>query len=79
MIDNLTLSVIRERRSTLDFTSGPVTDDQVEALLEAGRWLHLPATRSRGTSCGERPQLRAGMASSSGESPGRGEGSPPSR
>ncbi len=38
MIDNLTLKAIRERRSTLDFTSDPVTDAQIEAILEAGRW-----------------------------------------
>jgi len=38
MIDNLTLKAIRERRSTLDFTSDPVTDEQIEAILEAGRW-----------------------------------------
>jgi nitroreductase len=38
MIDNLTLKAIRERRSTLDFTSEPVTDEQIEAILEAGRW-----------------------------------------
>jgi nitroreductase len=38
MIDNPTLQTIRERRSALDFTSEPVTDEQIEAILEAGRW-----------------------------------------
>ncbi|NQV08140.1 nitroreductase family protein [bacterium] len=38
MIDNPTLTAIRERRSVRSFTSEPVTDQQVEAILEAGRW-----------------------------------------
>jgi len=38
MIENPTLKAIRERRSTQDFTSDPVTDAKIEAILEAGRW-----------------------------------------
>jgi len=38
VIDNPTLMAIRERRSALKFASSPVTDDQLEAILEAGRW-----------------------------------------
>lgn len=38
MIDNPTLKTIRERRSTLVFTSELVSDEDVEAILEAGRW-----------------------------------------
>jgi nitroreductase len=44
MIDNPTLKVIRERRSTLVFSSEPVTDEQVDAVLEAGRW--APSARN---------------------------------
>lgn len=38
MIDNPTLTAIRQRRSAHRFTSAPVTDGQLEAILEAGRW-----------------------------------------
>jgi nitroreductase len=38
MTDNPILQAIRDRRSALDFTSDPVTDEQIEAILEAGRW-----------------------------------------
>lgn len=38
MIDNPTLEVIRQRRSVHHFLSDPVSDEQLEAILEAGRW-----------------------------------------
>ena len=38
MIDNATLAGIRNRRSVGNFTSDPVTDEQVETILEAARW-----------------------------------------
>jgi nitroreductase len=38
MIDNATLKSIRERRSTGRFASDPVSDDLLDAMLEAGRW-----------------------------------------
>lgn len=38
MIDNPTLAAIRERRSVRNFTATPVTEEQLEAILEAGRW-----------------------------------------
>lgn len=39
MIDNPTLTAIRERRSAMRFASEPlVTDEQLDAILEAGRW-----------------------------------------
>ncbi|MFH2071975.1 MAG: nitroreductase family protein [Actinomycetota bacterium] len=38
MIDNAVLRGIRQRRSIRNFTSDPVTDEQVEAILEAARW-----------------------------------------
>jgi nitroreductase len=38
LTDNPTLRAIRERRSVNNFTSAPVTDQQLEAILEAGRW-----------------------------------------
>jgi nitroreductase len=38
MIDNPTLAAIRERRSTNRFISQPITDEQLDAILEAGRW-----------------------------------------
>ena len=38
MTTNETLNVIRGRRSVLRFESKPVTDDELEAILEAGRW-----------------------------------------
>jgi len=37
-VDNAVLDAIRERRSVRTFTSQPVTDEQVQAVLEAGRW-----------------------------------------
>jgi len=38
LTDHPALDVIRERRSVRNFTSDPVTDQQLEAILEAGRW-----------------------------------------
>jgi nitroreductase len=38
MIDNPTLEAIRQRRSVHQFLSEPVGDEQLEAILEAGRW-----------------------------------------
>ncbi len=38
MIDNPTLSAIRERRSVNEFVSEPISDEQLDAILEAGRW-----------------------------------------
>jgi nitroreductase len=38
MIDNDVLKAIRGRRSVLRFTAQPVTDEEVAAILEAGRW-----------------------------------------
>ena len=38
LVDNATLGAIRERRSVRNFTSDPVTDQQLQAILEAGRW-----------------------------------------
>ena len=38
MLENEVLKAIRERRSVLRFTDAAVSDDQVEAVLEAGRW-----------------------------------------
>jgi nitroreductase len=38
MIDNPILRAIRERRSVRNFSAEPVTDEQLEAILEAGRW-----------------------------------------
>ena len=38
MIDNATLAGIRNRRSVRNFTSEPVSDDLIEAILEAARW-----------------------------------------
>ena len=35
---NPVLKVIRDRRSTVNFKSTPVTDEKVDAILEAGRW-----------------------------------------
>jgi nitroreductase len=36
--DNPTLDAIRQRRSTHQFLTNPVTEEQVQAILEAGRW-----------------------------------------
>jgi nitroreductase len=44
MTDNPTLQSIRERRSVRNFTAAPVTDQQLEAILEAGRW--APSARN---------------------------------
>jgi nitroreductase len=44
MIDNATLAAIRNRRSIRNFTSEPVTDDQITAVIEAGRW--APSARN---------------------------------
>jgi nitroreductase len=38
MIDNVILDAIRTRRSVHSFTSTPVTDEQLETILDAGRW-----------------------------------------
>ncbi len=38
MIDNELLRIIRGRRSVIRFRDDPVSDDEVEAVLEAGRW-----------------------------------------
>lgn len=38
MIDNPTLAAIRQRRSAHRFTTEPVDPEQLEAVLEAGRW-----------------------------------------
>ena len=38
MTTNDVLNAIRGRRSVLRFTSKPVTDDELETILEAGRW-----------------------------------------
>ena len=38
MIDNATLAGIRNRRSVRNFTSDPITDEQLESILEAARW-----------------------------------------
>jgi len=38
MIDNPTLTAIRERRSAHRFTTEPVDPEQLDAILEAGRW-----------------------------------------
>ncbi|MCJ7724852.1 MAG: nitroreductase family protein [Acidimicrobiia bacterium] len=38
MIDNPTLRAIRDRRSIRNFTADPVTDEQIETILEAARW-----------------------------------------
>jgi len=63
MIDNLTLKAIRERRSSLDFTSDPVTDEQVEAILEAGRWAPSALNSQPWDFVVVRdPQLRTGIA-----------------
>jgi nitroreductase len=63
MVDNLTLKAIRERRSTLDFTSEPVTDDQIEAILEAGRWAPSALNSQPWDFVVVRdPQLRTGIA-----------------
>jgi nitroreductase len=38
MTENPVLAAIRERRSSLKFTTDPITEDQLESILEAGRW-----------------------------------------
>jgi nitroreductase len=38
LIDNPTLTAIRQRRSANRFLSQPITDEQLDAILEAGRW-----------------------------------------
>lgn len=38
MIDNPTLTAIRQRRSAHRFLSDPVSDEQLQAVLDAGRW-----------------------------------------
>jgi nitroreductase len=38
MIENPTLEAIRRRRSVHRFVSDPIGDEQLEAILEAGRW-----------------------------------------
>jgi nitroreductase len=44
MFDNPTLTAIRQRRSANRFTSEPIGDEQLEAILEAGRW--APSARN---------------------------------
>lgn len=38
MADNPVLAALRERRSIRKYTAEPVSDEQIEALLEAARW-----------------------------------------
>jgi len=38
MLDNPTLTAIRQRRSANRFISEPISDERLEAILEAGRW-----------------------------------------
>jgi nitroreductase len=38
MVDNEVLKAIRGRRSVIRFTEQAVTDDELSAILEAGRW-----------------------------------------
>ena len=38
MLDNEVLQAIRSRRSVRSFAPDEITDDQLEAILEAGRW-----------------------------------------
>ena len=38
MIDNPILAAMRERRSAHRFTAAPVDQEQLDAILEAGRW-----------------------------------------
>ncbi len=38
MVENDVLRAIRERRSVLQFTGATVSEEHVEAILEAGRW-----------------------------------------
>jgi nitroreductase len=38
MIDNPILTALRERRSAHRFTDDPVSPEQIDAILEAGRW-----------------------------------------
>lgn len=38
MIDNAILTALRERRSAHRFTDDPVSPEQIDAILEAGRW-----------------------------------------
>jgi nitroreductase len=44
MIENPTLNTIRRRRSAYRFASEPISDEQLEAILEAGRW--APSARN---------------------------------
>jgi len=44
MIDNPTLTAMRERRSANRFLPRAVTDEQLDAVLEAGRW--APSARN---------------------------------
>jgi len=37
-LDNEVLKAIRERRSVYRFKPGPVEDEKIQAILEAGRW-----------------------------------------
>jgi len=37
-VDNEVLKAIRERRSVYRFKPGPVEDEKIQAILEAGRW-----------------------------------------
>ena len=44
MIDNQTLTALHERRSANRFLSRPIADDELDAILEAGRW--APSARN---------------------------------
>jgi nitroreductase len=37
-MENEVLSAIRQRRSVRKFTDEPITDEELDAILEAGRW-----------------------------------------
>ena len=63
MIDNDTLRTIRERRSVSRFTSSPVSDELIEAILEAGRWAPSGLNSQPWEFVVIRdPEVRAGMA-----------------
>jgi nitroreductase len=64
MIDNPTLTAIRERRSVRNFTSAPVPDQHLEAVLEAGRWAPSRHNSQPWDFVVVRdPQIRSGIAS----------------
>jgi len=64
LVDNPTLKAIRERRSATQFTSDPVSDELIEAILEAGRWAPSGLNSQPWEFVVVRdPEVRAGMAS----------------